>query len=344
MLFAHATHDSLTIKEARSLAQKALLDSTLNLSLDVAQLEADLLLLKSFDHEECPLKETKTRTLLYAQSSQVLDVLSIGRYENLLLERIEGLPIAYLLGSKEFFAYEFLVNEHTLIPRSETEQLVEEAIAAIQGVNDYSDPSKVFPVIFDIGLGTGAILISVIKEIEKKGVSAYFALGSDVSRGALEIAQKNLEIHGISRSVHLVQSSLLSSFDLAIFQHYLKLSPDDERQNPLFILSNPPYIPFGDPKVETNVERYEPSTALFSPDFGMFHSKAIIDNFLNICSYWKSDVHLILEIGVDQSNELESYAFKQAENLFNSNGSKLDFSCEARRDLRGIPRILHFSS
>jgi len=342
MFFAHTKPDTLTIKEARSLAQKALLGSTLNLSLDVAQLEADLLLLKSFNHQECALRQINSRTLLYAQSSQVIDDLSINRYKDLIEQRIEGVPMAYLLGSKEFFAYKFFVNEHTLIPRSETELLVEEAIAGIQGINGYSDSSKVLPIIFDIGLGTGAILISVIKEIEKKGVSAYFALGSDVSLGALEIAQKNLDIHGLSSSVNLIQSSLFSSFDLVTFQHYLK-STHSHRQYPLFILSNPPYIPFGDVRVETNVERYEPSTALFSPDFGMFHSKAIIDNFLNICSYWESEVHLILEIGVDQSNELESYASKEAENYINSHGGKLGFLYEARRDLRGIPRILHFS-
>jgi release factor glutamine methyltransferase len=148
-----------------------------------------------------------------------------------------GEPIQYILGKGPFYGREFLVNEHTLIPRNETEELVHLIL--------HQNPQPGLKIL-DIGTGTGCIPITL--DLELKGATIY---GLDVSEKALEIARKNDEL--LYSNVKFLQADILQEMpELPILD---------------VLVSNPPYIPISEKsKMHRNVLNYEPHLALFVPD------------------------------------------------------------------------------
>ena len=149
----------------------------------------------------------------------------------------KGRPFAYLLGWSDFYGHRFFVNEHVLIPRSETEQLVDHLVGQ----------KRIFQNVLDIGVGSGVILLSLIKHhIAERGV------GVDISAEALAVAEMNARRFRLSQQVKLIMGDRLldieESFDL--------------------IVSNPPYIKTRSHRslVHTKVDEFEPSKALYIDD------------------------------------------------------------------------------
>jgi release factor glutamine methyltransferase len=310
---AHTTH---TIRSARKWGAALLAGSELFISVDVQNLEADVLLLESINRK----REARVdRSWLYGHSGELLSEMVWDAYSSMVHERAAGKPLAYILGRKEFYGYEFHVNEHTLIPREETELLVNVSLDILKKV-----PAAIF---LDIGTGSGCILLSVVLEHKKKSLTnAPFMCwaGVDTEEKALQVALRNARSYGIENEVTFIRSSLLDaiSFECA-----------GVKKKPLVIVSNPPYISYKDTMVENSVRRFEPHTALFSGDDGFFHTKTLINNFLIFSSDWEHEAHLILEIGFDQHNELLSYFKRRAPSSFMS---------ECLNDAADIPRVLHF--
>lgn len=169
-----------------------------------------------------------------------MDAQQLLRWENVVVELKNQKPIQYILGETEFYGLSFLVNENTLIPRPETEELVDLIIVE-------SRKSKFESVtVLDIGTGSGCIAISLAKNLTDAKVFAI-----DVSEKALEIARKNAELN--KAEVHFIQKNILET--------------DDLEQQFDIIVSNPPYVRMLEKaEINTNVLDYEPHLALFVDD------------------------------------------------------------------------------
>lgn len=189
--------------------------------------------------------------------------------------RLKNEPIAYIIGKCEFMGIDFLLNEHTLIPRPDTEILVEKVISIIN--------ENKFKSVIDIGTGSGAIAISIAKYCE--GIKV-FAL--DINKGALLKAKENSSLNMTLDKISFIESDLFENV-------YDKFD---------IIVSNPPYIRTKDILLlDENVKEYEPTLALDGGEDGLIFYQRIIkdaNNFLNTGGY------LAFEIGHDQSKDVEN--------------------------------------
>jgi len=186
----------------------------------------------------------------------------------------DNYPIQYLIGYVNFYGYKILVNENVLIPRFETELLVEEAIKIINRFNN--------PKVLDIGTGSGAIAIAVKKETNSN-VDA-----SDISIKALDVAKKNALINDVN--INFIQSNALDNID----------GKYD------IIISNPPYISY-DEEVMECVKKYEPHLALYADDDGLYFYKKIIKDSIKVLN--KKFV-ILFEIGYKQAETISKIAKK----------------------------------
>ncbi len=174
-------------------------------------------------------------------------------------------PIQYVLGEAWFYKLKFFVNEHVLIPRPETEELVEWIVSDIRGMR-YDEGCKKFDII-DIGTGSGCIAISLKKELP----AAYIS-GVDISDQALSVATKNAAYQNVN-----IQLSEIDFLDENTWQQFTSFD---------VIVSNPPYIPAAKKnKLEKNVVEFEPHLALFTED-----SKPLIF-YKKIALFAKSHLH-----------------------------------------------------
>jgi release factor glutamine methyltransferase len=173
---------------------------------------------------------------LYARHGEEAPEAARQRFRELVRQRVEGCPVAYLVGRKEFFSLEFSVNRSVLIPRPDTECVVDECLRLAKPRSE--------PAIVDVGTGSGCIAVAVAKHHKTAQVTAV-----DVSAEALAVAASNAGKHGVAERVRFVQGDLFGSI------------PPGERFD--FILSNPPYIPHDDlAKLAAGVRDYEPHLAL----------------------------------------------------------------------------------
>jgi release factor glutamine methyltransferase len=178
---------------------------------------------------------------LYARHASVLDEPTLAKFRDWVRRAAKHEPIAYLVGEKEFFSLRFAVNPAVLIPRPETETLVEWALDHTRSA------SLETPVILDIGTGSGCIAIALLANLP-----GATAIATDVSAAALEVARQNADRHKVTERLSLIEARGL-------------LLPSDVMPAGGFdlIVSNPPYIPAGEVQaLEANVRDFEPRSAL----------------------------------------------------------------------------------
>ncbi|MFA5961801.1 MAG: peptide chain release factor N(5)-glutamine methyltransferase [Parcubacteria group bacterium] len=206
----------------------------------------------------------------------------------LLARRLRHEPIAYILGHKEFYGLDFKVTKDTLIPRPETELLVEKALQEIS--NAKNAPLN----IIDVGTGSGNIIISVAKNLKNKQIN-YF--GIDISEKALAIAKYNAKKNNLTK-IKFIESNLLDCF--------LKNNETIKQFNNLIILANLPYLSKEIySATEANVKNFEPKSALFSPKAGLAHYEKLLKQIRLLaihCSLFT--VHCLLEISPEQKKSL----------------------------------------
>ena len=175
-------------------------------------------------------------------------------YREMIQRRKGGEPLAYIVGAKEFWSLRFLVSSECLIPRPETEHLVEETVRIAQGM-----PSP--PRVLEIGFGCGAVAIALAKELPGAEIVA-----TDISVGALALAQANAAAHQVGGGIRLVLGDLFPGGE-----------PPGERGLGI-ICSNPPYIPTAEIlKLAPEVRDYEPLTALDGGEDGLRFFRQIAD-------------------------------------------------------------------
>ena len=231
---------------------------------DSPQLDCELLLCYVLD-----VDRTWLRTWPEKEVSQSLE----ARFRALLKQRVQGQPIAYLVGSRGFWSMDLQVSQDTLIPRPETELLVELTLGLQLPKN--SDG-------LDLGTGTGAVVLALATERPDMNFTAV-----DSQVGAVSLANKNCQNLGLS-NVNIVQSDWFDSVQLTDNQFDL-------------VVSNPPYISANDPHLQQGDVRYEPSTALVSGVDGLDDLKKIISK---APFYLKPDGWLLLEHGFDQGQAI----------------------------------------
>lgn len=184
------------------------------------------------------------RVALYSDPDRMLEEREWAVFPNAVERRIAMEPVQYITGRQEFYGFDLMVSPATLIPRPETELVVEAAVAELRSSG--ARP----PRILDVGTGTGAIAIVMSKELPGAEVVAV-----DLSEAALDVARENARRHGVEGRISFVASDLLEALRGEAFDA---------------VLSNPPYVPVGDRAgMHPQVRDWEPEMALFAGEDGL---------------------------------------------------------------------------
>lgn len=259
---------SETVKDLLNKASERLLQS----GIDTPRLDAEVLLARA---------TASSRTELIAHPEAVPPAGQTAQFHGWVEKRSERVPLAYIIGSREFFGLELEVTPAVLVPRPDTETLVETAIGLLRG-----RPC----VIADLGVGSGAIAVALAVSLPEAHV-----YGTDCSEEALEIARRNADRHGVGRRVHLRHGDLLGPLDGLDFDA---------------ILSNPPYVRSDEiTHLQPEIALFEPRGALDGGPDGLDYYRRIVPDSRD---FLRPGGWLAVEIGIGQSAEVC--------NLFRENG------------------------
>ena len=226
-----------------------------------------------------------TRINLITKQDITLNKEQENLFNKLVERRKQKEPVAYILNKKEFWNESYFVDKRVLIPRPETEILIDLLLKKIK------DKNKTYKVL-DLGCGSGCLLISFLKEMNKSR-----GMGVDISSNALEVAKKNIELHNLNNRAKLVRLDLLSLHTKDKFD---------------VIFSNPPYLSSSDyAKLSDDVKNFEPKQALVGGFNGVLYYKKII---ALAQSALKKNGYLALELGDRQyrtiSKLLQDHSFR----------------------------------
>jgi release factor glutamine methyltransferase len=248
----------------------------------------------------------KDLTFLIAHSDEILSDTEWENFFELIERRAAGEPTQYILGKQEFYGLDFEVNENVLIPRPETEFIVEIALEILA-----KQENKFF---CDVGTGSGCIPVAILKNLPEA-----IGYASDISPSALAVARRNAAKHSVVERLTLLESDVFSGFD----------NLQSAIRNPQFevIVSNPPYIPQSDSAMlQREVKDFEPHTALFGGTDGLEIVRRLLTD---APKYLQAKGYLLFEIGFTQSEAVKEMLVETVWQLL-----------EVRADLQGIPRIV----
>jgi len=243
-----------------------------------------------------------------------------ARFRSLIRRRKAGEPIAYLTGHKEFYGYDFFINKNALIPRPETELIVDETINYLKSqISNLKNKERTS--IIDIGTGSGCIIISLVLELDKLSTFNFQlkCYASDISPRALYVARKNAKLHKVNKEIRFFQSDLFNN----------KIIP----KKCDIIIANLPYVPKSMSNVKCNMSKvrngiyWEPKEAIFADDNGT----KIVKRFLDQVKERINNGGLILiEVDPRNAKELKNYT----QNIFPKS------NIELIKDLAKLDRIL----
>jgi release factor glutamine methyltransferase len=219
----------------------------------------------------------KDRLYLYTHFDQPLTPDELAAYRQAVKQRVMYAPVAYINGYKEFMGLDFAVNPAVLIPRPDTEILVEAALERLTGV--------AAPDVADLGTGSGAIIVSILVKL-----SAARGTAIDISPEALKVAEENAGRHGVAGRLSCLQGDMLEVLA-------------DKKFDAL--LSNPPYIPDGDIAGLSPEVRQEPRQALAGGADGLDFYRRIVAQG---AEHLKPGGFIAVEVGIDQAREVARLA------------------------------------
>ena len=246
-----------------------------------------------------------SRAQVFLDESEVSDGI-VQRFEQALSRRLNREPLAYILGEQEFWSLPFYVNSNVLIPRPETELLLETALQALR--DEGRDPASVR--VLDMGTGSGVIAIVLALELPDALVSTL-----DISLAAQLVARKNAERHGVLSRIAFITSDWLAAI----------------RRQPLFdlVVTNPPYVARESfAALQPEVSRFEPRLAL---DGGRNGVDVMCRFAGDLAVVLRPGGHFLMEIGADQSHFVTD--------LFSSFSEFTGLT--VYEDYAGLPRIFH---
>jgi release factor glutamine methyltransferase len=241
-------------------------------------------------------------TFIITHADDPIDDVSLKAFVVYVQRRAQGEPVQYITGRQQFFGLDFQVTPDVLIPRPETELLVEAGL-------DLLSESIASPFICDVGTGTGCIVVALLRSIPNAR-----AVAIDISEAAVRVAVANAASHGVRERIDFVVSDSFSSLSASV---------------PVFnlIVSNPPYVSTSAFKgLQREVRNHEPAIALTAGDDGL----SIVRRLLNESpQYLKEDGYVLFEIGFDQGNTVRKMVDRGLWNFL-----------DIKPDLQGIPRIV----
>lgn len=213
------------------------------------------------------------RARFLADRNEKASSIFLLQYEPLVARRERREPVSYILGTREFWGLPFEVGPDVLIPRPETEFIVEETIALTGKESS--------PLIVDVGTGSGCIAIALAREIPGARVIA-----TDVSKYALEVARRNALTHGVASRITFVETSFL----------------DGVAETADVIVSNPPYVPaVSQPALTPEVRDYEPAVAVFGGEDGLDGLRSVVEG---AAQRLKPGGWLVMEFGCGQDDDV----------------------------------------
>ncbi|MDY6856899.1 MAG: peptide chain release factor N(5)-glutamine methyltransferase [Thermodesulfobacteriota bacterium] len=240
-------------------------------SIENPRLNAEVLLAHSLN---------TNRIGLYLNYDKPLKKSELKKYKELIRRRIKREPLQYITGVQEFWSLKLKVSKGVLIPRPETEVLIEEALRLIAQIQWCSKTIK----ILDLATGTGAIAIALAKELKEVSIVA-----TDISDIAIKVAKENAKLHGVQKCITFLKGDMFH--------------PLQENIEPFnLIVSNPPYIPRGDIKdLQPEIRGFEPKIALDGDKDGLRFYRRILPQ---IGKYLMNGGWLILEVGKGQAQKV----------------------------------------
>jgi release factor glutamine methyltransferase len=275
-------------------------------------LAAELLLIHALGHD---------RTWLYTNPEHQLDPAAAEIYFTLIARRAAGEPTQYLTGKQEFWGLEFEVTHDVLIPRPETEHVVEVALERLgeRGIKINMKTGAPSPTlrIVDVGTGSGCLAVALAHELPHAEIVA-----TDISAPALEVARRNATRHGLGNRVHFLQTNLLEAVSpQSPITNYQSLAFD-------IIVSNPPYIAGSESaSLPTEVRDHEPHSALFGGPTGVEMYARLIQQ---AGALLRPGGILILELSYNSADAVRE--------MFHEERHWVNISIT--NDLAGIPRVI----
>ncbi len=267
----------------------------------------------------------RDRAWLYSHAEDVLDAASAERYFDLVARRIAGTPTQYLTGHQEFWGLDFLVEPGVLIPRPETEHLVETVLEWLGGRRWGSDIAGRQLHLADVGTGSGCLALALAYELPEADIIA-----TDISLQALALARRNAERHGFSSRIHLVRCNLLDALECGGSPPLCESGSKLPHSKPVFqfdlIVSNPPYVARKEAALlPREVREHEPAQALFSGENGLELYAPLIEQ---AGALLRPGGLLALELGYGASEKAVALLREGWRNV------------RVRPDLADIPRVL----
>jgi release factor glutamine methyltransferase len=245
------------------------------------------------------------RAYLFAHPERELAAEEQTRYEDALSQRARGVPAQYITGHQEFWGMDFIVSPAVLIPRPETEHVIETVLQLAEKNDVGKAPSPgSFPRIVDVGTGSGCIAIALAKELPGAEIHA-----TDNSSAALELAHANAARHQLENRIHFRETDLLRGHDPGTFD---------------FVVSNPPYVGESEEdEVQLEVRKFEPRDAVFAGPKGLEVIERLIPQARMIL---KPGGWLIIEISGTIADSVKALLGEWHQ-------------AQITNDLQGIPRV-----
>lgn len=246
------------------------------------------------------------RVYLLTRKDEQVDASLYEMYLTLIDRRAQGEPLQYLTGHQEFYGLDFKVTTDVLIPRPETEFLVERVLELARLLNTA-------PMIADVGTGSGCIAVSVAVNLPNARVIA-----SDISAAAIGVAKENARVHKADERIEFLEGDLLAPLAARGLESEIDI-----------IASNPPYVPVEiRQSVQREVRDWEPDVALYGGQGGLDFYRRLLEGS---AVYLKSGGSLVCEIGYSQLDLIGGMIDQKVWKLV-----------EVTRDLQGIPRVMTF--
>jgi release factor glutamine methyltransferase len=273
----------------------------------------------------------RDRAWMYSHPEAILDPAAAEKYFALVARRAAGEPTQYLTGRQEFWGLPFEVTPAVLIPRPETEHVVEVALARLgeRGIKIHMDTGKPRETLHvaDVGTGSGCLAVALAYELPHAKIYA-----TDISAAALEVARRNAVTNGVADRIHFAQCDLLAPFaaEGSCGEQKLNASAISIRNHQQFdlIVSNPPYISFDEAnQLQREVRNHEPHQALFGGPTGIEIYGRLIDQAGELL---RERGVLVLELGHDSADYVRG--------IFDKQPGWTNIAITT--DLAGIPRVL----
>jgi release factor glutamine methyltransferase len=302
---------SLTVMDIRA-ALKEAMSRLRAANVPSHTLAAELLLMHTL---ECD------RTWLYTHPEAALDPAAAEKFFALVARRAAGEPTQYLTGKQEFWGLEFEVTSAVLIPRPETEHVVEVALERLgpRGIKINLATGAPSPPlrVADVGTGSGCLAVALAHELPHAEIFA-----TDISAAALEIARRNATRHNVAGRIHFLRTNLLEEFF-----HESRITKNESRPFDL-IVSNPPYVARNEAnQLPREVRDHEPASALFGGPTGVEIYARLIEQSAALL---RDGGNLVLELGYNSLDRVRA--------ILAANPQWRDL--KVTNDLAGIPRVL----